>query len=177
MTLNPQSSTVRDERITGIEGGTVTIVKSHDPNSDDRSHVCWVSPDSFEGDVRAEILVPSHGTVTMPEEGDRVLVIHRRDDQPMILGERYEEFEDVPAYEPGERIVGHPASDSHVHFREDGSILVSGHNGNTIELQTDGTIVLNDGTNNPVTDVSTTTDGDGHVTSISLTKSSNVYVP
>jgi hypothetical protein len=261
MTLNPQSSTVRDERITGIEGGTVTIVKSHDPNSDDRSHVCWVSPDSFEGDVRAEILVPSHGTVTMPEEGDRVLVIHRRDDQPMILGERYEEFEDVPAYDPGERRDSHPASDAYVRYRTDDTLVLAAHDGNSdlkdtkpdldvqsddaivinpsgqykdvrlkddgrlavnldgatshidlkdsdsaavnwtgddtdVRLKNDGRIVINytngklfeidpttgevtidEGTNNPVTDVSTTTDSDGHVTSISLTKSLDVYVP
>jgi hypothetical protein len=177
MSLNPQSRRDgTDERTEGIEGGTVTTVEPHD-TGDERSHECWVKPDSFEGDVRAEILSPAHGSVTIPEEGERVLVIHRRDDDPMIIGSRYEEDETIPAYDPGERIVSHAASDSHVYFRVDGSILVSGHNGNTIELKADGSIVLNGGTNNPVTDVSTTTDSDGHVTSISLTKSSDIYIP
>jgi hypothetical protein len=177
MSLNPQSrSDDAGGGIKYIEGGHVTTVESH-TDGDGRGHVCWVKPDSFEGDVQTEILAPAHGSVTIPEEGERVLVIHRRDGEPMIIGSRYEEGETIPAYDPGERIVSHAASDSHVYFRVDGSILVSGHNGNTIELKADGTIVLNGGTNNPVTDVSTTTDNDGHVTSISLTKSSDIYIP
>jgi hypothetical protein len=174
---NDDNSGWRETEIIGLEGGVVTTVESHDPDNDNRGHVCWVSPDTYDGDELMEIGVSHHGSLVVPNEGQRVLFTRRNDTLPTVVATRYEEGEEVPAYEPGERRVSHPASDSYVHFYTDGSIEVYGHNGNTIELKIDGSIVLNGGTNSLVTDVSTTTDSDGHVTSISLTKSSDIYVP
>lgn len=178
--MNPHEDDERDSwrypDIERIEGGVVTTVNEH-VQGDNIAHEVWVRPDSYDGDLPTEIIVTAKGDTSIPMEGQRVLVGHRTDARPIVLGQRYEEGDDVPPFKEGERRVGHPASDSYVRLLADGSMVVNGHNGNKIELKADGTVVINEGTTQPVTDVSTTTDADGHVTSISLTRADGVSLP
>lgn len=57
-------------------------------------------------------------------------------------------------------------------------ILIDDNQGNTIEVDTsDGSIRVNGGTKGVIKDISTTEDADGHVTSISITRSDDLKVP
>lgn len=185
MTLNPQVDEdtdrgVFDGSVVAIEGGRVTSAREHTAG-DDIGHHVQVRPYTMTESVPASVAVGQHGDTTIPEEGSRVLVGYRRDGMAVVLASEYGEDDDVPSFEPGERRVGHPASDSHVHFHTDGSIDVVGANGNSIELAEDGTVAVNGGDTNPVVDieVETTEDADGHVTDVSLsvTRATDVLVP
>lgn len=163
-----------------LEWATVETVPTHDGGSDG-AHAVEITLDWFDEPEKAEVAIGLTGDVLMPEEGDRVIVGYREDERPIVLGGRYLLGDSIPAFQAGERVVGHPASDSHVRFHADGTLTVSGDGGNTVELQSDGSVVINGGSTAPVTDVtvSTTTDSDGHVTSVSLTKTrgADVYLP
>lgn len=181
--MNPHEDDERDSwrypDIERIEGGVVTTVNEH-VEGDNIAHEIWVKPDSYEGDLTTEMVVGATGDVLIPEEGQRVLLAHRTDAKPIILGVRYQEGEendDVPPFKEGERRVGHPASDSYVRFLTDGSMVVNGHNGNKIELKADGTVVINEGTTQPIMDISFGTDSDGDYTSHTITRADNVYLP
>jgi len=117
------------------------------------------------------------GDVSIPTEGSRVIIGYRVNARPLVLGSRYSANDTVPEYEPGERIIGHPTSNSYIHLDNDGGVHIVGENGNSVTMQSNGDVVINDGNTQPVTDVSTSTDADGHVTSISLTRASGVYLP
>lgn len=179
--MNPHSNndggaSTSPRAIVGYEAATVTTVPSHTAG-DGTSHAIMVVPDGHDSPRSAEVPVDQHGDVSLPQEGDPVYVGYKRNGRTIVLGTRYGEDDSIPAFEEGERVIGHPLSDSHVRFAADGTLHVEGDDGNTIELRPDGTIVVNDGSNNPVTDIETSTDSDGHVTSISVTKSDDVYVP
>lgn len=162
--------------IVSIEQADVLTVKSHQ-SGDNISHEVQIDSRYFEEPVIAAITVNQIGDITVPTQGDRVIVAYQIDGRPIILGTIYTSNDTLPDFEPGERIIGHPMTDSYVRLATDGTIHVEGDGGNTIELQPDGSIVLNGGSTQPVTDVQTTTDVDGHVTSVSLTRADGIYVP
>lgn len=159
----------------GLEPATVRKVYEPDGTADS-AHVVEVEPDFHDEHTAAEVVVPADGSVSMPEEQDRVLLSYQENGRPQVLGTRYPLNDVVPQANEGERIVGHSGSDASVTFRNDGSVTLTNDAGDTMELQADGTVVVNDGTEQPIVDVQTTTDGDGHVTSVSLTRSSDVLV-
>jgi hypothetical protein len=179
MTLNPQNDDNAgyiDESIVGVEGAYVTETQPHDAG-DDVDHAVEVVPETFSGPTVAEILVDLRGDVCVPTEGDWVLVAYRTNGRPVVLGTRYGDNDNIPEFEPGERVVGHPETDSYVRLANDGSILVEADDGTTIECTSDGDIVLNEGQTAPIVDITTTTDSDGHVTSIDVTRADGVFVP
>ena len=180
MGLNPannsQTTTWKDEKRVGVEGAEVIRTSSH-TEGDDVGHVVYVKPDLLDRTLPADVAIAQTGDVTIPEEGSRVIIAFRPNERPIVLGQRYKQDETIPDFEPGERVIGHPLSESHIRLAKDGSITVKGDGGNTIELASDGSVTINGGSKNPVTNVTTSTDGDGHVTSITLEKSSDVYVP
>lgn len=161
---------------TVLEEATVFTVPTH-TSSDDVGHIIEIVSDTIDEPQPAEVVASQSGDVCLPSEGDTVIVGHRLNGRPQVLGTQYEDANNIPAFEEGERVIGHPASSTHVRFRTDGSVLVDGANGNSIELQADGDIVINGGTTAPIIDISTTKDADGHVTDVSFTRTSNVFVP
>jgi len=167
--LNPFTDDGRGsvtDSLLALEGGTVTQAPDHTPGDDVQHHV-EVQLDMFEGAVIAEVLVDQRGDVAIPAEGDRVLVGFRVNGRPVVLGTRYGEGDDIPQYEAGERVIGHPETDSYVRLANDGTIYV----------ESDGEVVVNDGEARPIVDVETSSDGDGHVTSIDVTRADGVFVP
>ncbi len=175
-TIREQDTTWKDNNTIGVEGAEVTRTQTH-TQGDDVGHAVYVKPDTLDRDVLADVATAQTGDVYIPEEGSRVIIGYRVNERPIVLGQRYQIDDTIPEFEPGERVIGHPLSNSHIRLAKDGSITVKGDGGNTIELASDGSVTINGGSANPVTDVTTSTDADGHVTSISLTKSSNIYIP
>jgi len=175
--MNPNAPdttrTIESRTPTGLEAATVHRVYNTDGTSDS-NHVLEVEPDFHAVHVPAEMVVSTKGSVNMPNEGDRVLISHYQNGRAQVLGSRYTLQESVPEAAEGERVIGHPASDSRIHFADDGTITVTTDSGNTVTVSTDGTMTLNGGTVAPVTDVSTTTDSDGHVTDVSITRASDL---
>lgn len=178
MTLNPQSTdsdTDSQSDIIGLEGGIVTIAKTH--NGDDGvGHHVEVNPDTIDSAITAEVKADQIGDVAIPTEGDRVIIGYRITGRPIILGSRYSISDTVPNYEPGERVIGHPLSDAHIRLTSDGTVRMTDDHGNTIETKSDGSVVINDGSNKVVTDIETTT-SDGYVTSVSTITSDDIFVP
>lgn len=215
--MNPNDTRERaqpwlDAEFVAFEGASVTDAPEH-VDGDSVAHHVELTADHYEEPITAEVPVGLYGDVALPQEGDRVLAGYRRNGRAVVLGVRYQSPDDIPPYEAGERIVGHPTTASRVHLENDGTltvhadsgsqvtidpegrVLVDGTNGNSVDLKTDGSVavtgtagntvelptsgdvVLNGGTTKPVTDVTTTTDSDGHVTSISLVRSDTVLVP
>jgi len=168
--------TRRTESIVGFDEATVITADTH-TSSDEVGHEVTVEPDLIDGSEIAEVLFAQTGDITIPEEGDRVLIGYRIDAKPVVLGSRYPRDATIPEYEPGERRIGHPASDSYIMFHADGSVTIEDDSGTTVTLDANGDVTVNGGSTQPVTDVSTSTDGDGHVTSISLTRADGVFVP
>jgi len=136
-----------------------------------------VRPYSFSESVTASVTVGALGDVSLPVEGDHVLVGYRANGEKTIIGCLYQADASLPDVRPGERQLGHPASDTTVTFHDDGSLTITGENGNNIELASDGTVTINDGSTAPIVDVSTSKDADGHVTDVSVTRASDVFVP
>jgi hypothetical protein len=170
--MNPFASGDGDlNGFVSVRTATVTSAQAND------GHDVRVSPFATEVSVPASVRVAQTGDVLVPEEGDTVYVGYRANGEVVILGARYDPEDSVPDYQPGERVVGHPASDTRIRFHSDGSLTVEGENGNTVELAADGSVIVNDGDTAPVTGVSTSTDGDGHVTSVSVSRASDVLVP
>jgi hypothetical protein len=178
--MNPFSDSDDDDwlasDIIALEEATVVTAKPH-ASGDDIGHHVEVKAYAQAESETASVAIGSLGSTAIPEEGDTVIVGHRRDGRPIVVAATYNDEDTVPEYEPGERRVGHPASNSYVRLKTDGSVVVNGENGNEIVLEADGTITLNGGSTAPVTDVSTTTDADGHVTGVSVTRADDVFVP
>lgn len=140
----------------------------------------------------ATVPVPESGDVRVPTEGTSVIVGYRPEDQPVVVGVLYDTTDDVPSVEVGERVIGHAASGTEIRFKPNGDIEVSPESdtivhGNSdtsitlnengdVELDPENDLVVNGGSTAPVTDVNTTSDGDGHVTSITLVRASNTKV-
>lgn len=173
---NNDIQTWKNGQNTAFEEATVFTVPTHTA-SDDVGHVIEVVSDTMDEPQIAEVPTPQSGDVCLPSEGDDVIIGYQTNGTAQVIGTQYENASNIPTFEEGERVVGHPASNAHVRFKVDGTVHIEGDAGNTVELQTDGTIVINGGTEQPVTDVTTTKDADGHVTSISLTHSPDVFVP
>lgn len=181
MGLNPKSesrSGSRNQRgpIRSITTGTVTSAPPHVDGDNVRHHV-EVSPDFTDQSYPAEVLVTQNGDVTVPQEGEDVFIGMRPDERVVVLGVRYNRNDDLPEYEPGLRRIGHNPTNSFIELQPDGTVHIENDAGTTFELQPDGDVVIDGGTNNPVTDVTTSEDADGHVTSVSTTVSPNIYVP
>lgn len=181
MSLNPneESLTESGDRYdtVGFESAEVVTAPTH-VSGDNVGHHVEVIPDKLDEPVTADVRVDQSGDVAIPTEGERVIIGYRTNSRPIVLGTRYSLSDDIPEFEPGERVIGHSLTDGHIRLDTDGTITVTAANDTaTITIGADGTIQINDGQTKPITDVETTTDGDGHVTDITVTRSNNVYLP
>lgn len=125
--------------------------------------------------------VSSNGDIAIPDsdEDSALYAIYARVDNgtPYVLGFYYDDkTHTIPQANAGERKLGHQATDSEIYFRKDGSLLIESDSGATIELTASGETIINGGTKGVIHDVSTTTDADGHVTSISLSRRSDILI-
>jgi hypothetical protein len=136
-----------------------------------------VQPVTHDQTIEAEIGVAEHGDGSLPEREETVIIAYRVSDKPVIVQRFYEGDSESPTLDIGERILGHASTDSQIYFQSDGSIRLENDTGATVTLQADGTVSINGGTNSPVTDVTTTTDADGHVTDVSVTRSTDILLP
>lgn len=182
MSWNPfEDSTKKDERAAQDFALDLGLVVGYiDEEEKHQVIVRVLSPETFEpisAPEPVDITVNVRGDITVPKKNTVVVIGYIRGKKPVILDSLYTRQDEKPdPYEGTDRVVGSPYSDAEVRFKEDGSIFVHGEDA-FVELQSNGDVVINQGTTRPVTDVSTTTDADGHVTSISLTRSDTVYIP
>lgn len=180
MGLNPYNSNKphewKDSESIGLEGATVTRTKPHE-EGDDVGHVVFVQPDTVEEDVAADVAVNQTGDVQIPDVGSRVVIGYRVNERPLVLGQRYSVGDTVPPFAPGERVIGHPSSDSSIRLSDNGSVTITGDSGVSVELTTDGTVVVNDGDTKAVTDVqAASTNDNGGITSLDITRSDSILV-
>lgn len=169
MPQNRQSASVGLDIGTDVEPAIVTNVPE---KQDGPVHAVETRPTTSAEPLSAILLPSGHNSGTVPEVGDRVLVLNVADGVPLVLSALQDEGrpEDAATLRAGERQIGHTASDAHITLTPGGSVEITANNGATIEVQTDGTISINGGSDPVVTDVSasTTTDADGHVTDVDV---------
>jgi hypothetical protein len=180
MGLNPanndRGTAWKDHNAIGVESAEVIRTQSH-TQGDNVSHVVYVKPSTINETIPADVNANQVGDVQIPTEGSRVTIAYRPNERPLVVGQRYKDDNTVPEFEPGERVIGHPLSEAHIRLAEDGSITIKGDGGNTVELASDGSVTVNEGSKNPITEITTTSDSDGHITSITLTRSPNIFIP
>jgi len=171
MGLNPSrdSNTTdwKDNNAIGLEGAVVKRTNSH-TEGDTVKHVVYVLPDTMDKTVPADVGINQTGDVQIPNEGSRVMIGYRPNERPFVLAQRYKKSDTIPDFEPGERIIGHPLSDSYVKLAADGSVKVFA----------DNNVVINDGQTKAITDVSAaSTNSDGGITSLNIERSDSVFIP
>lgn len=170
--MNPQNNdnprSWASDGLMALESGTVTRSPSNTP-SDDNGHGVQVTTEFRDEPFTATVRVDQVGDANIPQEGDEVLIGYQLDGTPTVLGSLYTRGNEEPYFRPGERVVGHPPTDSHIRIAQDGSVVVNGPDGSTIECHTDGTVSINDGNTAPVTDVDFANE--------TVTRSNGVFVP
>lgn len=114
----------------------------------------------------AAVPVGNKGDVTLPSVGDMVMIARFRNNKAVVLSTYYTQQPDIPTAEEGERVVGHPESDSEVRLKPNGDVVIN----------PERNVVIDGGGTKVVTDVETTTDADGHVTSITVVRADSTEV-
>jgi hypothetical protein len=176
-TLQEQETKWKDNSTIGVEGAEVTRTQAH-TQGDEVGHSVYVKPDTLDRDILADVATTQTGDVCIPEAGSRVIIGYRVNERPIVLGQRYQIDDTIPDFEPGERVIGHPLSDSHIRLAKDGSITIKGDGGNTIELASDGSVTINGGSTKAIKNVEAGgTNSEGGITSLDITRSSDVYIP
>lgn len=145
---------------------------------DDEKHVARVrfSPEESEW---CEIIIDSVGDYTLPPRETQVIVAKRRGSQPVIIGQTYSSDDEVPADavgSDGERVIGHPASDTKIRFNADGSYEILHDDGSTALTVKENGIVLGEGDGQPVArkgDAVEVTDTNGNTLTGQITEGSS----
>lgn len=148
MPLNPNSTNEttqwKDKSRVGVESATV-IRTQENRNAEGVSHVCYVKPSTLNKTIPADVLVSLVGDAQIPTEGSRVLISYRTNERAVVIGQRYKASNTEPPYEPGERIIGHPETNSNIRLNNDGSISLQSELGVVrckIELNADGEVLV-----------------------------------
>jgi hypothetical protein len=147
------------------------------PNSEGGVRVRpFSTSDTSEKPFAAKYTVDSYGDINQPQTNDLCVVGYSRTTDPIILGFWYAE-RDAPDHEIDERVIGHRQSNATIRFKGDGSVVVS-NDSTTVEVASDGTVVVNDGESPVVTDVTAaSTNSNGGITELDVTYSDDLYVP
>jgi len=171
------------EQYSRVEQGEVLSTAKTDSNLSPHTVKVYTAT---QGQFEAEVLLSAGGGFYLPPIDSRVMIQYLADDTPVVIGSEYTEVSHLserPA--GGERIIGHPLSNSHVFFDNNGNITISGDDSTNISIDITGgmsvdiggeSISVNDGSTPVVTDVSTTKDSEGHVTDISLTTNNSILL-
>jgi hypothetical protein len=156
-----------------------------DSVSDDGTVSVRFSPSSS---APSNVTVQVRGDDYIPNVEDEVIVEQQSGGEYAIVGSHVVHSDEKRATNEGERYVGHPSTPTNVHFHDDGSLTITvepSANSEALEwhFDTNGETSLSvPPSSSPVltfdengmhfaddtvmTDVNTTTDGDGHVTSV-----------
>jgi hypothetical protein len=174
---NPQKTEGRAEQ-TATANAAVAYGFITDPNPGDGEHVVEVQPLGRDVSVPMEMPVMSTGDVNVPtDERIPVLFARRPGGDPVILSVLYTPESKIPDYEPGERVLGHPPTSSEIRFNADGTISITSENGATVDVQKDGTLILNGGDQGVITDVSASgTNSNGGITGLDITRNTDILI-
>ena len=177
MGLNPQSSedSTAVDRLDVFVGTVVSVPTETGPTGS--QHTISVSPEHSDSEVPAIVTESTHGDAHLPTVGTSVLCLVAMTGSVYVIQRTYRTEDSVATTVPGERRLSHPLSDSHITFHEDGTLTVNGDSGTTVTIESNGDVVINGGSTAPITDIQTTTDGDGDITSIDVTRADGVFVP
>lgn len=174
------SKVTRSNQQTGLDIAHVLSVDD-DANHMIKCQVVGPTGNTLVGAPKATpVIVPSHGDVALPSKGDLVILGWIKGQKPVILGTLYSRQDNpvLPSYSKDDRVIGHDATSAEVRIKEEGSVVITADSGDKIEVDTnDGSVRVNDGTNPVMYDLTTTKDGDGHVTDVSIVTSSKLKVP
>ncbi len=139
-----------------------------------------------QGQFEAEVLLSAGGDFYLPPVDSMVMVQYLVDNTPVVIGSEYIDVSHLSSRPAGgERIIGHPLSDSHIFFDTNGNITISGDDSTNVNIDITGgmsvdigggSLSINGGSTPVVTDVTTTKDADGHVTDISLTTNNSILL-
>ncbi|MDB9247444.1 hypothetical protein PN419_00285 [Halorubrum ezzemoulense] len=121
--------------------------------------------------IDAHVAQRAAGDRGVPSEGDEVYVLRREDGVPLIIGAV---ATDHNGYADARRIA-HPHGEGYVEFNDDGSVTVQSDDGTTVTVS-GGTVSVNGGSTPVVTDVSISTDADGHVTDVTTVTNDSIQV-
>ncbi|MFC6953787.1 hypothetical protein [Halorubellus litoreus] len=121
---------------------------------------------------RVSVLRLSAGLAVTPQQRDDVAVDYLSDGRPVIVG--------VLTHDPAGGSFPTLTGDEFALVFGDGTKLTVTNNGGSYAVEIDANeVTLGDTTGNPagaITDVTTTTDVDGHVTSVNLVRSTKVNI-
>jgi len=154
----------------------VGVVTSAPTQTEDGQHHVTVAETRVPSDQPIPVVPPVHGDYYVPPEGVPVLVAYTDENDGIVRGAPVPDvtYDDI---EPGERVLSHPLSSAAVRFRADGGVEVVGDTGNSVELDSDGTVIVNGGDTNPVTDVQIdSTNTEGGATSLSVERANDVLL-
>lgn len=174
MTSNNPHTTIdesvdRSERRLRLGYGYIDSSEPHEAG-DDNKHLVRIQPRGKNVSIPAQMGVMASGDVHIPTETEPdipVLYGIRGDGTYVILSLLYSAENDVPAYEPGERILGHALTDANIYFDVDGNIIVSGDGDSNVQIKADGSIVAEGASGETVTvqgDGTISVDSDGNST-------------
>jgi hypothetical protein len=141
------------------------IVTSAPTQTDNGETVVSVQSATVPTDGTAVVLPNVHGDSYVPPKGTPVLLAQLASSETIVLKAPTPNV-DSPTLDEGERIISHPTSESVVKFNADG----------TLDIHGDGVVRINGGSKGAITDITTSTDGDGHVTDVSVTRNDDVLL-
>jgi hypothetical protein len=138
----------------------------------------------------APVLPEVHGDIYIPPENYPVYSLPGFKNDYNVVKSSIPNV-DVPQIVPGERILSHPLSGSHIMFQEDGSILIRGDAGTnsqrqeivwnadgTIDVRANTEVRINDGDTAAVTDVTiASTNSEGGATDLAVHRNDTVKLP
>ena len=127
------------------------------------------------GSTIASVAMTLTGDMNVPPVGSDVILAERKGGRPVVLACSYEEMGDIPSAKVDERVISHSSSHAEIRLKPDGSVHVTNDSGTSLVLD-GGTVTINGGTQGVITDVSTSKDGDGHVTDVSITRNQNILI-
>jgi len=164
-TVPHESAQTTAESVREYSFADIGIVTSTPTQTPDGAHHVAVQETRIPADTPLPVVPPVHGDFYVPPEGTPVLVIYTGENRGVVIGSPVPQTTS-PAVTGGERILSHPKSDANVRFNTDG----------TLDIYGDTTVRINGGSKGVVHDVSTTTDAQGHVTSVSLQRRTDILI-
>lgn len=139
--MNPHKQT--DEQVRRVVQPPVAKAKvvqarPHDRDDEDQKayHTARVRVYGEQSTQLAPVIVSLPGDAYVPTVGSDVAVMYGPNEKPWIIGSWYAVNEDrePPSYQPGDRIIGHPDTESYFKIGKDGHIEVRTEGNQRIDL-------------------------------------------
>ena len=161
----------------GVPGPTLirATVTNADPDNEG-VHAMKVKPEGFDTAFPVELPVEMVGDACVPTDGTKVLLGLKSNGGLTVITQRYGgQTDKIPSYEPGERVIGHPLSDTQIRLDANGDAHIRHESGMAVTVDANG-VHVNGGTKNAVSDVTTTKNADGHVTDVNVKRSDSLFI-